>query len=132
MLMLLAVMPGQPELVRQILAAAPDPAAFVAAADLDGLNAVHWAASVPHRVNVLRVLLEANPAAAAATTSIGTTPLHLAAGHGDPEAVRLLLEAAPAAASKQNSDGRMPFEVVRWARDGDRWTADGYHTPFGC
>jgi len=131
-LMILAMAPAPPELVRQLLASASDPATMVAATTFDGLNcnAVHYAASAPGGVEVLRVLIDANPAAAAATDSLGSTPLHGAASRGNVEAVRLLLEAAPSSASMENSRGIMPFEAMHFAHraGGRRWAADGYNT----
>lgn len=127
-IMILALTPAPPELVRQLLASAPDPAAMVAATTSVGLNAVHFAAAAPGGAQVLRLLIDANPAAAAATTSLGDTPLHGAAGHGNVEAVRLLLEAAPSSASMANNLGEMPFEAIHWLSHGRRWAADGYNT----
>ena len=129
-IMILVMAPAPPELVRQLLASVPDPAATVAATTSVGLNAVHFAAAAPGAAQVLRLLIDAKPAAAAATDSLGSTPLHGAASRGNVEAVRLLLEAAPSSASMENNRGKMPFEAMHFAHcaSGRRWAADGYNT----
>ena len=110
----MAIIRGDAEEVRQQLAAAPDPAALVAAADeAHSVNAVHCAAAQNnHNLELLRLLLQASPSAAAACTAAGDTPLHRAARDYRPcaGAVRLLLEAAPASAAARNHEGQTPFE----------------------
>ena len=132
----LAVATGGVEAVQRQLAAAPDPAVLVAAVDegWEWMNAIHYAAQLSaHKPELLRRLLQANPLAATSCTTIGDTPLHLAAGSLKECAgsVRLLLQAAPATAAtrrpsqlQQNCEGQTPFEVlcapwrhVRWNED---------------
>ena len=86
--------------MRHLLAAAPDPAALVAATDgHSGTNALHQALSrSPVNLAVVRSLVAACPTAAAARDRVGLTPFHLAAMHGHIDAVRLLLAAVPEAA----------------------------------
>ena len=94
-----AVKAGDVGRVRHLLAAAPDPAALVAGADEHGRNALHQAfgESRPN-LELVRLLVVACPAAAAADNVYGYTPFHSAAIYGHVDAARLLLKAMPAAA----------------------------------
>lgn len=81
-----ASMNGDVERVRRLLAAAPDPAALVAAplaADNFKRTVLDSVASLPRaNLEMLRLLIDCNPAAAAAQSPEGWTPLHLAVDRG--------------------------------------------------
>ena len=107
--------------VRRLLAAAPDPAALVAGADEahSSMSAIHLLAyNSAHSLEILRLLLQASPSAAAACTAAGDTPLHRAAGRrsGCAGAVRLLLEAAPSVAAARNDQGDTPLHLASRSR----------------
>ena len=116
---------GDAAQVRRLLAAAADPAALVAAADrAHSMNAVHHAVrNSAHNLELLRLLLQANPSAATARTTAGGTPLHQAVWSrtGCVGAVRLLLEAAPSSAAAHNDEGLTPFEVLCMSGQYTRW-----------
>ena len=66
---------------------------------------------------MLRLLLEAAPAAALRADTKGRLPLHVAANWGSAEQLRLLLEAAPAAALTGDAAGQVPLHVAaEWGR----------------
>ena len=107
--------------VRHLLAAAPDPAALVAGAGEahSSMSAIHLIKyNSAHSLELLRLLLQASPSAAAACTAAGDTPLHRAAGSrsGCAGAVRLLLEAAPSVAAARNDEGDTPLHLASRSR----------------
>lgn len=107
---------GDIERVRRLLAAAPDPAALIAAplvADNFKWTVLDSVASLPSaNLEMLRLLIDCNPAAAAAQSPEDWTPLHLAVDCGSAEAVQLLLEVAPASATRKDSCGATPLESL--------------------
>lgn len=134
---------GSPELVRLLLAVAPDSAGItnsrqetplllavqhrhVEAARLLVAAAPAAAVHPTHRLplndaarqgctELVRTLLEAVPAAAAMADTNGHTPLHLAiVAPGGEEAARLLLAAAPESAMTACNHGRLP---LHWAAE---------------
>ena len=64
---------------------------------------------------MVRLLLEAAPAAAMAASEDGWLPLHVAAQEGHEAVVRLLLEAAPAAAMTTSASGYLPLHWAAYA-----------------
>lgn len=111
---------GYEAAVQAILAAAPD----AALARQEGRLPIHAAAEAGH-TSIIERLLAVAPGTASAVVerqgySGGTrdTPLHLAAGKWQPEAVRVLLSAAPETAEACNLYGSTPLHAAVSRRGG--------------
>ncbi len=105
-----AVSYGSPATVRAVLAAASPPAT---ASRLDGrgFTPLHLAA-LRGSQEVVGLLLEAEPEAAAVAGVHGKLPLHLAAEWGHEGVAWQLLAAAPAAATTADASGSYPLHLA--------------------
>ena len=113
-----AAMKGDRDAVRALLKQGGD----VAAAQGDGMTALHWAAE--HGDAELAEMLLYAGANAGAVTRIGAyTPLHLAAKAGSAPAVRALVKSGASVSARTTNSGAMPLHLAASAGNADVVTA---------
>ncbi|MDR2851777.1 MAG: ankyrin repeat domain-containing protein [Burkholderiaceae bacterium] len=112
--LMIACLKGNKPLVDQLLA-------HGAAVNKSGWTPLHYAAT-SGQVQIMRTLIEDHHAAIDAKSPNGTTPLMMAAGYGNDEAVKLLLAKGASATAKNqlgcNAAGFVAYRLRQ--NDGDR------------